>query len=75
VAVVSRGSDGLCLEPPAGWGAAWLVNDVPAHRFLSVAWLKRGANGIRPCNKPYPPRSPCVLGGASGLQGELKPAG
>ena len=25
-------------------GAAWLINDVPACRFLAVAWLKRGLN-------------------------------
>ena len=28
--------------------AAWLINDVPACRFLAVAWLKRGAQPVRP---------------------------
>src|SRR6185312_2056587 len=28
--------------------AAWLINDVPACRFLAVAWLKRGAQPAGP---------------------------
>jgi hypothetical protein len=44
VAVVSRGFDGLALEPPAD--GAWLINDVPACRFLAAAWLKRVVCGL-----------------------------
>jgi hypothetical protein len=36
----------LSIRLPAA--VAWLINDVPAHRFLVVAWLKRGVNAIRP---------------------------
>jgi hypothetical protein len=44
VAVVSRGSDELSLEPPAGWVQSGLLTTCQLIGFLAVAWLIRGAN-------------------------------
>jgi len=44
VTVVSRGSDGLSLEPPAGWVQPGLLTTCQLIGSLAVAWLKRGAN-------------------------------
>ena len=47
MAVVSRGPMGwLSNRLPAG--SVWLFNDVPARRFLAVAWLERGAQPAGP---------------------------
>jgi hypothetical protein len=44
MAVVSRGSDGLSLEPPAGWLQPGLLTTCQLIGSLAVVWLKRGAN-------------------------------
>jgi hypothetical protein len=48
VTVVSRGSDGLALDPPAGRLMAWLINDVSVCRFpcRGVARKRRVASQV-----------------------------
>jgi transposase len=46
VAVVSRGSDGLALEPPAGCVQPGLLTTCQPVGSLAVAWLERGANAL-----------------------------
>src|SRR5262249_21048216 len=44
VAVASGGSDGLSLEPPAGWVQLGLLTTCQLIGPLAVVWFKRGAN-------------------------------